>query len=81
MPTSGVDLAGIKLVAAGALTVLFPLILAIAGAVFAGSGKTRQVVGAVIGLIIGIVIAAVTVRLFMKANRSPKTDIEDKEHR
>ena len=58
------------------------------GVVFAGGGKTRQVVGAVIGLIIGIVIAATTVRLLKKTDRSPNKsaikncDIEEiKEHR
>jgi len=77
MPTSGGDLSGMKLAGAGMLTFLFPLILAIAGAVFAGTGKTRQVAGAVIGLVIGVVIAAVTVHLLRKAHRSPKTDIKD----
>ena len=91
LPTSGGDLVGIKLVAAGAITFLFPLILAIAGAVLIGGGKTRQVVGAIIGLVIGVVLAAVIVRLFVKADRSPETDMkksdikncdtENREHR
>ncbi|GAF76834.1 unnamed protein product [marine sediment metagenome] len=78
MPTGRGDLVGIKLVTAGVLTFLFPLMLAIAGVVFAGGGQTRQVAGAVIGLVIGVVLAAVTVRLFMKANRSPNnSDIKN----
>jgi len=78
MPTAGGDLAGWKLAGAGVLTFLFPLVLAIAGAIFAGSGKTMQVVGAVIGLIIGIVVAAATVRLLKKTHKSPnKSNIEN----
>ena len=83
MPTKGGDLAGMKLVGAGALVFLFPLILAIAGVVFAGGGHTRQIIGAMIGLIIGVVSAVVIVRLLKKTNRNPnKCDIEEiKEHR
>lgn len=83
MPTGGGDLAGIKLVAAGAIVFLFPLILAIAGAIFVAGSKTRQLAGAVMGLIAGVVLAVVVVRLAMKSHKnSKKSDIgEIKEHR
>ena len=83
MPTSGGDLAGMKLVAAGALVFLFPLILAILGVMFAGGGQTRQVLGAMIGLVIGVFLAVLVVRLLKKTNRDlTKCDIEEiKEHR
>ncbi len=68
MPTSGGDLAGIKLVAAGAITFLFPLILAIVGAVISGGGKTQQLIGAVVGLAVGVLVGAVTVRLLKKTD-------------
>ena len=83
MPTRRGDLVGWKLCGAGVLTFLFPLVLAIAGAIFAGSGQTRQVTGAVIGLVVGVILAVVIVRLLMKANKSPKNcNIEEiEEHR